>query len=271
MANQRIYILNEDMTLAAPGKVSQIAIVGAGVALGYIGDEIKTNETFINHKELGYLYLTGDLGQFEKDGHIKFTGRMDSRVKVNGYRVSLSEISSVFHKHFELENRVFLLEEHEGTQQLVLTYHNDVALDDSMIRKKLLKHLAVYELPHLLFYFPEFPLTANGKIDMKELKKSVEERMSEQNRNSYSNESGTEVSPFRQMLTEVLKIREVLPEDSLFTLGVSSLQLVKIKNWIEENMDIEIELLDIYDCDQVEALEAFLNRQQKSGAVKEQR
>ncbi|MDH2880077.1 acyl carrier protein [Bacillus cytotoxicus] len=73
------------------------------------------------------------------------------------------------------------------------------------------------------------------------------------------------------MLTEVLKIREVLPEDSLFTLGVSSLQLVKIKNWIEENMDIEIELLDIYDCDQVEALEAFLNRQQKSGAVKEQR
>lgn len=45
MANQRIYILNEDMTLAAPGKVSQIAIVGAGVALGYIGNEIKTNVT----------------------------------------------------------------------------------------------------------------------------------------------------------------------------------------------------------------------------------
>ncbi|AWC32669.1 AMP-binding protein [Bacillus cytotoxicus] len=45
MANQRIYILNEDMTLAAPGKVGQIAIVGAGVALGYIGNEIKTNVT----------------------------------------------------------------------------------------------------------------------------------------------------------------------------------------------------------------------------------
>ncbi|SEL32538.1 non-ribosomal peptide synthetase [Paenibacillus sp. OK003] len=264
MNNQRIYILNEELGLAKPDMVGQIGIAGAGVALGYIGDESKTNETFIEHEQLGYLYLTGDLGRFDKDGHIKFTGRMDSRVKINGYRVSLSEISSVFHQHFGLENRMFLLGEQEGTQKLVLAYQSNIALDSSKIRKELLQHLAIYEIPHMQICFSEFPLTTNGKIDMKALKKSVEDRISEQNQNRQTEESNTDVSPFRQMLAEVLKIKNLSSEDSLFALGADSLQLVKIKTWIEENMDVEIELLDIYDCDQVTILEAFIETSQKS-------
>ena len=258
MANQRIFILDNDLNLATTGEVGQIAIAGDGVALGYIGDNSKTNETFIEHEQLGYLYLTGDLGQFENVNHIKFVGRMDSRVKINGYRVSLGEISSVFHSHFGLENRLFQVEEKEGLQKLVLAYQSNTPLRDSFIRKELLKHLAVYETPHMYCHFPVFPLNSNGKIDMKELKHLVKENLSEKSKKVSSGERLNELNPFRKMLAEAFNIDYISPDDSLFALGADSLLLVKIKNWIEENTGREIELLEIYDYDEVEKLETFI-------------
>lgn len=257
MSNQRIYILNQEFIPEINGTIGQIAIAGSSVALGYIGDESKTNETFIEHKQLGYLYLTGDLGQFCGD-HIKFTGRMDSRLKVNGYRVSLSEISAVFHQHFGFENRVFLLEEQEGTQKLALAYQNKEAVKSTIIRKELLQHLAAYEIPHVQFNFSSFPLTQNGKIDMKALKKAIMEKLHEKSSEQHRVEESANISLFRQMLAEVLQTNHLSANDSLFDLGVDSLQLVKIKNWIEEHFKVDMEIIDIYDCDHVEALENYI-------------
>lgn len=263
MANQQIYILDQELIPVKDETVGQIAIAGLGVALGYIGDEAKTNETFIDHEQLGYLYLTGDLGQFCGGQHIKFTGRMDTRIKVNGYRVSLSEISSVFHQHFGFENRVFLLDEEMGTQKLVLAYQSKDAIANTKIRKELQQHLASYEIPHLQLNFSSFPLTANGKIDMKELKSAVMKEMLEKSSDEQLLvENKAEASPFRQMLAEVLKINHLSVKDSLFDLGVDSLQLVKIKNWLDDTLDVGIEIIDIYDCDDVATLENYVEKLQ---------
>mgnify|MGYP003364968964 CR=1 FL=1 len=263
MANQQIYILDQELIPVKDETVGQIAIAGLGVALGYIGDEAKTNETFIDHEQLGYLYLTGDLGQFCGGQHIKFTGRMDTRIKVNGYRVSLSEISSVFHQHFGFENRVFLLDEEMGTQKLVLAYQSKDAIANTKIRKELQQHLASYEIPHLQLNFSSFPLTANGKIDMKELKSAVMKEMLEKSSDEQLLvENKAEASPFRQMLAEVLKINHLSAKDSLFDLGVDSLQLVKIKNWLDDTLDVGIEIIDIYDCDDVATLENYVEKLQ---------
>ncbi|WP_433945449.1 non-ribosomal peptide synthetase [Paenibacillus sp. SN-8-1] len=262
MKNQRIYVLDEQLKVCDLDEIGQIAIAGEGVALGYLGDEKKTGEAFVAHHDLGNIYLTGDLGRFVDKSHIKFVGRMDSRVKVNGYRVSLSEISTAFHSCFGLENRVFSLDQSESTQKIVVAYQSSEALDESKLRKELMNHLAVYELPHVYLNVASFPLTNNVKIDMGELQKIAIEALDQRRRNviNSAKDHSIEMTPFRKMLGQVLNVSQISPNDSLFDLGTDSIQLMKIKNWIEENENIEIELLDIYEHDVVHDLEAFIYR-----------
>ena len=82
-----------------------IYIGGAGVALGYYGDAIRTAAQFVTHpltKER--LFRTGDLGRLRPDGNIEILGREDSQVKVNGFRVELGEIEHVLSEHPEVNS-----------------------------------------------------------------------------------------------------------------------------------------------------------------------
>ncbi|NED82149.1 AMP-binding protein, partial [Streptomyces sp. SID11233] len=54
----------------------ELYIGGAGVALGYFGDESRTAERFLTDPATGErLYRTGDLGRYLPDGTIEFLGR----------------------------------------------------------------------------------------------------------------------------------------------------------------------------------------------------
>ena len=98
---------------------------------------------------------------------------------------------------------------------------------------------------------------------MKELKSAVMKEMLEKSSDEQLLvENKAEASPFRQMLAEVLKINHLSAKDSLFDLGVDSLQLVKIKNWLDDTLDVGIEIIDIYDCDDVATLENYVEKLQ---------
>ncbi|MBX4355679.1 AMP-binding protein, partial [Mycobacterium tuberculosis] len=61
----------------------------------YLGDEEQTAERFRVHPLYDErLYRTGDEGMWLPDGTIRFLGRVDRQVKVNGYRVELGEIDA---------------------------------------------------------------------------------------------------------------------------------------------------------------------------------
>ncbi|HAB32708.1 MAG TPA: AMP-dependent synthetase, partial [Exiguobacterium sp.] len=255
MKNQTVWILTDEYALQAFGSEGQIAIGGNGVALGYMNDQKKTEETFIYHETLGYLYLTGDIGQFVSPHHIKFIGRKDSRAKVNGYRISLNQIANEFQKKFDFKTKVLLMKQEDSKDKIVLVYEKDVPLDNIAIKNHLSTSLALYELPNIIFNISEFPLTSNGKIDSKKLLDLAAERhlfMTDIGEVEHSTRLSSE---FRTMLIDVLSLSTISEKDSLFDLGVDSIQLVKIKNWIEENEGIVLSLVDIYTLDEVEKIE----------------
>lgn len=73
----------------------ELYIGGAGLALGYLGDEQRTAERFVKHPHDGErLYRTGDMGRRLADGEIEFLGRVDGQVKLNGHRVELAEVEA---------------------------------------------------------------------------------------------------------------------------------------------------------------------------------
>ncbi|WP_017589678.1 non-ribosomal peptide synthetase [Nocardiopsis ganjiahuensis] len=100
LANQTFHVLDGHMRARPDWVPGELHIGGAGVAMGYLGDEARTAERFVRHPHTGErLYRTGDLGRYHPDGDIEFLGREDDQVKIRGHRVELAEIESALLSH----------------------------------------------------------------------------------------------------------------------------------------------------------------------------
>ncbi|ANN15485.1 non-ribosomal peptide synthetase [Amycolatopsis orientalis] len=98
LTNQGFRILDEsyhDCPVWTPG---ELYIIGAGLALGYFGDEDLTASRFVTHDGTR-LYRTGDLGRYLPGGEIEFLGREDDQVKLRGHRIELGEVESALLAH----------------------------------------------------------------------------------------------------------------------------------------------------------------------------
>ncbi|WPJ65065.1 hypothetical protein SMAC4_09348 [Sordaria macrospora] len=98
---------NDHDRLVPVGGVGELLMEGPVVGLGYLGEEEKTKEVFIEDPKWlvaghgdahpgrhGRLYKTGDLVRYDADGSgaFVFVGRKDAQVKLRGQRVELVEI-----------------------------------------------------------------------------------------------------------------------------------------------------------------------------------
>ncbi|MFC4049816.1 non-ribosomal peptide synthetase [Actinomadura syzygii] len=100
LANQTFHVLDRAMRPCPDWVAGELYIGGAGVALGYLGDEAKTAQRFVRHPETGErLYRTGDLGRYREDGVIEFLGREDRQVKIRGHRIELAEVEAAVQEH----------------------------------------------------------------------------------------------------------------------------------------------------------------------------
>ncbi|MFG3438525.1 amino acid adenylation domain-containing protein [Nonomuraea sp. NPDC047897] len=100
LANQAFHVLDHELRPRPDWVPGELYIAGAGLALGYLGDERKTAERFIRHPETGErLYRTGDLGRYRGDGVIEFLGREDRQVKIRGHRIELAEVEAAVQAH----------------------------------------------------------------------------------------------------------------------------------------------------------------------------
>ncbi|WP_326830031.1 amino acid adenylation domain-containing protein [Streptosporangium sp. NBC_01810] len=100
LTNQRLTVLDHALQPQPDWVTGELYIGGAGVAMGYFGDQARTAERFITDPATGErIYRTGDLGRYLPEGDIEFLGREDAQVKIRGYRVELAEIEAALQAH----------------------------------------------------------------------------------------------------------------------------------------------------------------------------
>ncbi|GAB3456751.1 non-ribosomal peptide synthetase [Streptomonospora sediminis] len=98
--NQTFHVLDGDLRDRPDWVAGELYIGGAGVAMGYLGDEQRTAERFITRPGTGErLYRTGDLGRYRPGGDIEFLGRADDQVKIRGHRVEPAETEAAVVSH----------------------------------------------------------------------------------------------------------------------------------------------------------------------------
>ncbi|GGF69381.1 non-ribosomal peptide synthetase [Paenibacillus albidus] len=258
MSGQRVYVLNarmEECPVAVPG---ELYIGGVGVAVGYWRDEVRTAEHFVMSPITGErLYRTGDWGRYGADGVIEFLGRDDLQVKISGYRIELSEIESALKTWPGVQEAAVLAEGEEDARRLrafvILRPDRQPLPDAAALRAHLRSRLPGYMVPYSISLLEEFPLTTNGKIDRKALLATPPE--------TALNAAGPPKSELEEAILSIwreLLNRQIIGRDEhFFDLGGNSLKLVQMQLKLQEMLDREIPIVELFRHTSVAALVEF--------------
>ncbi|MFD9043270.1 AMP-binding protein [Streptomyces bottropensis] len=153
----------------------ELILTGAGLAAGYlrVADEAGR---FIDSTEYGRAYRTGDLGWLSPDGSVHVSGRIDHQVKINGYRMELSEVESAVEDHPAVQQcAAFLLSDSDGSAQLAVAYVARESVAVRALRNHLRGTLPSYAIPQHLRQVDALPLTTAGKVDRQLLREAWQE------------------------------------------------------------------------------------------------
>ncbi|MGM9978728.1 MAG: amino acid adenylation domain-containing protein, partial [Clostridium sp.] len=235
LSNQKIYILDENMNQCAINIKGEIYIGGIGVAKGYMNDNQKNEEHFINHPKYGYIYRTGDYGVFTNNGYVEFIGRKDSQVKINGFRIELGEIESVINKHKDIQNSAVIVENNNICAYIV----SNKTIEVENFRNELRQTLTEYMIPTYIMQVEKIPLTANGKLDRKSLPK-----IEINNKERYLAPRNDLERTLVQVFERVLSIKPIGINDNFFELGGDSIKAIRVVSQVREE-GYEVSVKDI--------------------------
>ena len=157
----RLRVVDPDNgTELGPGEVGELTLDGPTVMLGYVGYDRR--DCF---DELGYFH-TGDVGYFDEDGYVHWTGRRSEMIKTAGASVSPAEIEVALRAcaPVKLARVIGVPDDRLGQRVVlcaVLKEGRSATVDD--IRAFLKERLASYKVPKDILFFTdgEIPMTGS--------------------------------------------------------------------------------------------------------------
>jgi amino acid adenylation domain-containing protein len=165
---RRLHVLDEKGELVPPGAAGELAIGGAGLAVGYLGRPSATCGVSVpdGYGDVpgGRLYRTGDRVRRLPDGSLEFLGRSDSQVKIRGHRIELGEVESVLRGHSGVRGAHVTVCDTGGDRVLgACVAGRDLEPGEVVARCR--KVLPDYMVPAILIVMDELPMTVQGKVD----------------------------------------------------------------------------------------------------------
>jgi len=179
--NMELFVRDEAGGLSRePGARGELLVRGLSVSYGYLGDERKTRDSFIQNplNPLFHdpLYCTGDLVEIDANGDYHFLGRADDQIKYLGYRIELGEIESRLLALEPVRECVVVFDEGDGDArppEIGALLSLDGA-DIAWLQQQMKTLLPAYMIPtRLREQEGDFPRTANGKYDRKRIRPLV--------------------------------------------------------------------------------------------------
>ncbi len=169
LRNTEIILLDENDHIPPLGGQGEICIRGTRLTHGYYASPERTAEHFVQNPLNPYypecIYRTGDIGKFNDRGELLFVSRKDHQIKHMGRRIELDEIEMIACACDAVRSACCVFDPER--KMIALFYVGQ--LSESRLKSILREKLPRYMLPHILRQLEAMPLTANGKIDRKEL------------------------------------------------------------------------------------------------------
>ncbi|VFA99403.1 non-ribosomal peptide synthetase [Nocardia cyriacigeorgica] len=252
--NTEVWVLDPLLRPAPPGVTGEIYLSGAGLADGYHDLRATTAARFVANPfgAMGSrMYRTGDRGSWGGDGVLRFAGRGDRQVKVNGIRVEPGEIEAALQREPGVTAAV-VIARRTGTGTTLAGYVvAEADIDPVAVRARLATTLPGYLVPATVIRLPSLPLTVNGKVDRTALPMPAVTM------------ADTARTPRQELLaghfTTVLGIPEIGIEDDFFGIGGNSLAAIRLVGAVSRELGVTVTLRDLFEAPTIAALDRRLD------------
>jgi acyl-CoA synthetase (AMP-forming)/AMP-acid ligase II len=172
-----VFLLTPDGKPVAPGEPGILYIRGPHVMVGYWNREDLTKEMLkpgIIPREM--VLCSNDWFKMDEEGFLYFHGRNDDIIKTRGEKVSPIEIENVIYNISGIKEVAVIGVPDEIMGESIIAFvttYEKSQLNEKKIQKECSANLEMFMIPQKIIILQEMPKSSNGKIDKKELKKSL--------------------------------------------------------------------------------------------------
>ncbi|MGZ3458357.1 MAG: non-ribosomal peptide synthetase, partial [Archangium sp.] len=261
--NVQVFLLDAQLRPVPVGVPGELFIGGVGLARGYLGNPALTAERFVPHPFSSLpgqrLYRSGDKARWLPEGRLEFLGRLDSQVKVRGFRVEPGEVQSVLRSLPAVRDAAVLAHPDGSGQPRLVAYvvpslgHSPTS---SSLRDSLRRLLPDYMLPSSFLLLERLPLSPSGKLDLSSLP-SPEHAGHELQQTFIPPRELLELEVARAF-EEVLALRPIGAHGHFFELGGHSLLAVRLLALVAERTGQRLPVSVLFQAPTVEGLAAAL-------------
>ncbi|MDQ8185695.1 non-ribosomal peptide synthetase [Pelagicoccus sp. SDUM812002] len=246
------------------GLAGELHIGGPGLARGYFEHPSLTAEKFptlsVGTGETIRFYKTGDRVERTSTGELRFLGRIDEQIKLNGHRIEPREIVAVLRKcHSVKEAFIKLVSVEDRLPQLTAYLAGGAASDSESLeaeaRKLISESLPQHFRPSHYVVVNSLPKLPNGKIDVNLLPapKTIKSSKPENDREPTQTEM-----ELLKIWREILSVEKIPLSESFFNLGGTSLHAIRLFSRIRSTFGRKLSPSRLVEHPSVEALAKLL-------------
>ncbi|MBW8312861.1 MAG: amino acid adenylation domain-containing protein, partial [Rhizobium sp.] len=229
------YVLDPNGHPVPPGVVGELHLAGRGLANGYVGSKLLTDERFLAnpfHPDAApRMYRTGDLVRVRQDGTLQFCGRNDSQVKIHGLRIEPLEVEGCIASLPGVKAvRVRVIDTPSGRRLAAYVAARD-DMDSAYIRAHARRQLPAYMVPSHIIMMANLPLLPSGKLDHRALPppQADEER-------DIAPPRGRTEETLCALWSQLLGVPRIGRDDHFFDLGGHSLLAVRVVSRVRQDL-----------------------------------
>ncbi len=264
--NKNVYIMNQNELcgIQIPG---EICVAGDGIAVGYLNRPELTEEKFIpNPFGAGRLYRTGDLGRWTEEGSIEYLGRIDSQIKIRGFRVELAEIENVLLKLEGIDTAAVIPYQKGNKDAVLIAFYvsRGCEVNEADIKLLLAQSLPNYMIPSRILPLESIPVNTSGKVNRHRLIEIYQENLAHTSETAdYSN--WTTAQKLVKTIWEEILEEEITDIDTdFFDIGGNSLNLFAVADKLESH-DVIVTVSELYQYTTVQLLASQVVENQLTG------
>lgn len=242
LAGTRVHVLDAGRQPLPAGAVGELAIAGAGLAEGYLGDKETTAARFVTVDALGgeRVYLTGDVGYRDTAGRVCFLGRRDHQIKLRGYRIELEEIEAAASAVLGGQSCAVVLDTTAAAGPRLIGFLESAAEPDQLaLHTELSRRLPAALVPVRWVRMDALPTLAGGKPHRVALARTAAD-LPEAGQTGAQDAAAENTDPAVALVAEgwreVLGHDRFTPSSHFFQVGGHSLLAAQLAAWLEPRL-----------------------------------
>ena len=185
------------------------------------------------------------------DGTLEFLGRVDTQVKLRGFRVEPGEVEEALRSHPQVRDAVVVTwGEGAGRRLAAYVVVAGPAPSADELQSLLRSQLPEYMVPSAVITLERLPLTASGKVD----RKALPEPQALHVEQAYAAPATPTEEALSEVWASVLGLPRVGVHDDFFALGGHSLLATQVVSRVRRVFGVELPLRSLFEQPTVRGL-----------------